>query len=132
MHYGARAFSRNGQPTILPVDTSFPLNRIGQRNGLSASDIQHVRTLYCSGKLSLYCLILSYFHLPTILIISWFLCLSVFSWLAIIWLLVVFTYSFVYQFVYLLFIYRPTPLTPPHTHMYPSMWCPYVYVYIIP
>ena len=66
MHYGARAFSRNGQATILPVDTSFPLNRIGQRNGLSASDIQHVRTLYCSGKLSLYCLILSYFHLPII------------------------------------------------------------------
>ena len=69
MHYSARAFSRNGQPTILPVDTSFPLNRIGQRNGLSASDIQHVRTLYCSGKLSLYCLILSYFHLPIIILI---------------------------------------------------------------
>ena len=64
MHYNARAFSRNGEATILPVDTSIPLNQIGQRVGLSASDIQHVRALYCSGKVSLYCLILSYFHLP--------------------------------------------------------------------
>ena len=49
MHYGARAFSRNRQPTIVPVDPSVSLNSLGQRNGLSDSDVQHVNSLYCGG-----------------------------------------------------------------------------------
>ena len=49
MHYGAFDFSRNGQPTIEPVDRAIPLNSLGQRQGLTNSDIQHVNTLYCGG-----------------------------------------------------------------------------------
>ena len=49
MHYGAFAFSRNRQPTIEPVNRNIPLNSLGQRNGFSPSDIQHVNTLYCGG-----------------------------------------------------------------------------------
>ena len=48
MHYGAHAFSRNGQPTIEPIDRSISLNQLGQRSGFSSSDLQHVNTLYCS------------------------------------------------------------------------------------
>lgn len=44
MHYGRTAFSRNGQPTIVPVGGQ----AIGQRNGLSAGDIAAVRALYPS------------------------------------------------------------------------------------
>ncbi|HEX2203928.1 MAG TPA: M12 family metallopeptidase [Longimicrobium sp.] len=44
MHYGARAFSRNGEPTIV---SKRGLNaEMGQRNGMSASDIATVDTLY--------------------------------------------------------------------------------------
>ncbi len=49
MHYRSRAFSRNGQPTILPIDSSVSESSLGQRNGLSARDLQHVMTLYCGG-----------------------------------------------------------------------------------
>ena len=49
MHYGAFDFSRNGQPTIEPVDSTVPLNELGQRNGFTQSDINHVNTLYCGG-----------------------------------------------------------------------------------
>ena len=49
MHYGSRAFSRNGQATILPIDSSIMASRLGQRQGLSTKDLQHVMTLYCSG-----------------------------------------------------------------------------------
>lgn len=42
MHYGATAFSSNGQPTIVPLNGQ----SIGQRNGLSVGDIAAVRTLY--------------------------------------------------------------------------------------
>lgn len=42
MHYGATAFSRNGQATIIPLGGQ----AIGQRAGLSAGDIAAVRTLY--------------------------------------------------------------------------------------
>ncbi len=43
MHYGAYAFSTNGQPTIETIPAGIP---IGQRNGLSAGDIAGARTLY--------------------------------------------------------------------------------------
>ena len=49
MHYGAYDFSRNGQPTIEPVDSAIPLNALGQRQTLTNLDIKHVNTLYCGG-----------------------------------------------------------------------------------
>lgn len=42
MHYGATAFSSNGQPTIVPIGGQ----AIGQRNGLSVADISAVRAMY--------------------------------------------------------------------------------------
>ncbi len=43
MHYGTHAFSRNGQPTIVPLQSGAT---IGQRSGLSAGDIAAVRAMY--------------------------------------------------------------------------------------
>lgn len=43
MHYGRTAFSRNGQPTIVPKQAGVT---IGQRSGLSAGDIAAVRAMY--------------------------------------------------------------------------------------
>jgi hypothetical protein len=43
MHYRGEAFSRNGQPTIVPTD---PQARIGQRGGLSAGDMATVEIIY--------------------------------------------------------------------------------------
>lgn len=42
MHYNETAFSKNGQPTIETLNGE----DVGQRNGLSAGDIQAVRALY--------------------------------------------------------------------------------------
>ena len=42
MHYGATAFTSNGQPTI----TTLGGQAIGQRNGLSAGDIAAIRFIY--------------------------------------------------------------------------------------
>jgi Astacin (Peptidase family M12A) len=42
MHYPATAFSKNGQPTIIPVGGQ----AIGQRQGLSAGDIAAVKEIY--------------------------------------------------------------------------------------
>ena len=50
MHYGAFDFSRNGQPTILPLDGNVALSDLGQRQGFSPSDVTHVNVLYCGGK----------------------------------------------------------------------------------
>jgi hypothetical protein len=46
MHYGATAFSNNGQPTIVPTMPLPPGVTLGQRNGLSAGDIAAVDALY--------------------------------------------------------------------------------------
>jgi hypothetical protein len=43
MHYGATAFSKNGQPTIVPTQSGVT---IGQRTGLSAGDINAVHAMY--------------------------------------------------------------------------------------
>jgi len=43
MHYGATAFTRNGQPTIVPKQSGVT---IGQRNGLSAGDRAAIRAMY--------------------------------------------------------------------------------------
>ncbi len=57
MHYPNNAFSFNGKPTILPTDRDIDIKRLGQRTGLSISDIAHVRALYCGGQS-----MLSYIH----------------------------------------------------------------------
>jgi astacin len=43
MHYGAYAFSKNGQPTIEPLQSGVT---IGQRTALSAVDIAAIHTMY--------------------------------------------------------------------------------------
>ncbi|HVG07770.1 MAG TPA: M12 family metallopeptidase [Thermoanaerobaculia bacterium] len=43
MHYPAKAFSINGQPTIVPKD---PTKEIGQRNGLSKGDVRGIKSIY--------------------------------------------------------------------------------------
>ena len=43
MHYGSTAFSRNGQPTVVPLRSGVT---IGQRNGLSSGDISAIRSMY--------------------------------------------------------------------------------------
>uniref|UniRef100_A0A182YPE0 Metalloendopeptidase n=1 Tax=Anopheles stephensi TaxID=30069 RepID=A0A182YPE0_ANOST len=43
MHYGRTAFSKDGQPTIIPKK---PNAIIGQRNGLSAKDIKRINQRY--------------------------------------------------------------------------------------
>lgn len=44
MHYPATAFSKNGQPTIVPLKSGG--NQIGQRSGLSVGDIAAVKFMY--------------------------------------------------------------------------------------
>ncbi|BDI05598.1 Dot/Icm T4SS effector Zinc-dependent metalloprotease LegP [Sphaerotilus microaerophilus] len=46
MHYGATAFSKNGQPTIVTLGGQ----AIGQRNGLSPNDIATVHAIYPPPK----------------------------------------------------------------------------------
>ncbi len=43
MHYGATAFSKNGQPTIVTIPPGTP---IGQRSALSAGDIAAIHAIY--------------------------------------------------------------------------------------
>lgn len=51
MHYDAYAFSSNGRPTIEPRNTGVKLSRIGQREGFTDLDLQHVNILYgCSSQ----------------------------------------------------------------------------------
>ncbi len=48
MHYGPRAFSRTGKPTIIPRMANAP---IGQREALSAGDRAAITALYAGGGL---------------------------------------------------------------------------------
>ena len=51
MHYDARFFSRNGNPTIVAKDPDIP---IGMARSLSALDIEQTKRLYnCPGELIL-------------------------------------------------------------------------------
>ena len=45
MHYGPTAFTKNGETTIDTIDRAFQ-NVIGQRQGMSATDVTHVNLLY--------------------------------------------------------------------------------------
>uniref|UniRef100_A0A915K2J4 Metalloendopeptidase n=1 Tax=Romanomermis culicivorax TaxID=13658 RepID=A0A915K2J4_ROMCU len=47
MHYGPRAFSRNGRSTIVPLK---PNVRIGQRKGFSDLDLRKLALLYGCGS----------------------------------------------------------------------------------
>ena len=48
MHYETNAFSRNGLPTIEPLQSNI---QIGQRYNMSTTDIQEVRIFYkCSSS----------------------------------------------------------------------------------
>lgn len=49
MHYSGTAFSRNGQPTIVPKNKAA---RIGQRAALSPLDIQGIKLLYAAAPQS--------------------------------------------------------------------------------
>lgn len=51
MHYRATAFTSNGQPTISTIDIAFQ-SEIGQRGGLSETDIEHVNRLYSCNSVS--------------------------------------------------------------------------------
>lgn len=46
MHYPTTAFSKNGQPTIVPIGTVPPGTVIGQRTSLSAGDIAGLKIMY--------------------------------------------------------------------------------------
>lgn len=51
MHYSSGAFSKNGQPTLIPRGTDTKV--IGQRVGFSKKDIQKIRRMYkCASKRS--------------------------------------------------------------------------------
>lgn len=52
MHYDAYAFSINGKPTIIPIDSTIDKTRLGQRDGFSINDLLHVKALYCPGIIS--------------------------------------------------------------------------------
>ena len=43
MHYASGAFSKNGAPTIVPLQRGI---KIGQRKGLSDQDVKEIRKLY--------------------------------------------------------------------------------------
>lgn len=48
MHYSKTAFSRNGNPTLLPTQRTN--TEIGQRHGFSPLDVEKVNTLYKCGQ----------------------------------------------------------------------------------
>lgn len=52
MHYGAKAFSKNGNYTILPKN-GIPPERIGQSQGLSPGDIESIRLYYTAPMVRL-------------------------------------------------------------------------------
>jgi len=56
MHYSTRAFSRNGNPTIIP--SRLTVATLGQRNDFSDRDLAKINKLYRCGKLILFAVVL--------------------------------------------------------------------------
>ncbi|VUD62436.1 Flavastacin [Thalassocella blandensis] len=52
MHYGHKAFSKNGKPTIVSLDPNIPNQQLGKSNGLTNKDIAAIRNKYGSGNAS--------------------------------------------------------------------------------
>ncbi|XP_070493986.1 high choriolytic enzyme 1-like [Chironomus tepperi] len=52
MHYGPKAFSKNGKETITPKQAAFK-DKIGQRKGLSVGDAQRINNMYECQKAKL-------------------------------------------------------------------------------
>jgi len=50
MHYSAYAFSRNGRTTIETKARSVSTSVLGQRQGFSSRDLEHINALYCDSK----------------------------------------------------------------------------------
>ena len=46
MHYRAKAFSVNGENTIVPKDSSIDISRLGQRDGFSQIDKTQINKAY--------------------------------------------------------------------------------------
>lgn len=47
LHYSSTAFSRNGKPTIESKGNAESKQKMGQRVGLSSSDIKKLNEMYC-------------------------------------------------------------------------------------
>lgn len=47
LHYSTKAFSKNGQPTILTKGSTTTNDQMGQRVGMSKSDIKKLNAMYC-------------------------------------------------------------------------------------
>ena len=46
MHYRAKAFSVNGENTIVPKDANIDISRLGQRDGFSQIDKTQINKAY--------------------------------------------------------------------------------------
>ena len=46
MHYRAKAFSTNGDDTIVPKNSSIDVSRLGQRDGFSQTDRNQINKAY--------------------------------------------------------------------------------------
>jgi Astacin (Peptidase family M12A) len=53
MHYPPKAFSTNGQDTVVPLQPLPPGVVMGQRNGLSAGDVAGIHALYPLGSITI-------------------------------------------------------------------------------
>ncbi len=53
MHYSSHAFSINGQPTIVPLMPGVGLGDIGQRSGMSTTDIATINSIYPSSAVQI-------------------------------------------------------------------------------
>lgn len=50
MHFKPRMYSVNGQPTIVPVNDSIPLEALGSALVPNSIDYLHLNLFYCGGK----------------------------------------------------------------------------------
>ena len=55
-HYYSHEYSRNNQPTIVPLDYSISLSTFGRSKLPNFYDYLHIRLLYCGGEKALFIL----------------------------------------------------------------------------